>query len=94
MSITKALTKVDKTPRSETIRLFMTKTPNITTEVSTMNIATELLSLGKILQRIKAIISVPPVEPPPRKVSAHPAPINEPPTIGASRRAISVFSLP
>ena len=68
---------------------MITKRPSSTVVASTAKITVELFHLLKYLQRTKAIISTPPVEPPPRKVNAQPVPTQRPPKSALIIRAIS-----
>ena len=80
-------------PSKERIKSCVINTPSKTMVTSVKNIAVELLRRLKILQRINAIISVPPVDPPLKKVMEHPIPTKAPPTVAAMISGSSLYSL-
>ena len=93
-SIEIADTKAAIIPISDKVKSPSDSTPKSITKASTRKILTELLRLSKFLQSMKLIISVPPVEPPPEKVRAHPAPVSAPPKTAARRTDISLCKDP
>ena len=84
-----AAINADKIPSMEMTRSLNTNIPKTMVAASMMKIKTGLLIFLKILQSTKAMISVPPVEPPPMKVRAHPAPTKKPPAAAATIRESS-----
>ena len=79
LSIATATMRAEMIPRSERTRSPIASIPRTITRESQMNIETELFIDLKYLERMRATTSIPPVEPPPIKVIAQPAPIIAPP---------------
>ena len=73
--MTTEVIKAEKIPRRLSTRSPRAKSPKVTVIQSIIRIAVELFMRGTYLHMMKAMISTPPVEPPPRKVRAQPAPI-------------------
>ena len=65
----------------------------MTTRASITKIDTELFNLVKYLHKTKVMISTPPVDPPPKKVIAHPVPIKNPPNNELSKFTIASFPI-
>ena len=72
----------------------ITEIPYSSSMESIIKKATEPFSFLNTLQSIRAIISTPPVEPPPRNAIAQPVPTSAPPTVAASINETCVYSLP
>ena len=81
--------RAQSTPSMASTKSPMTNIPRAMVAASIQKMTTELFSPRKILQMVKARISTPPVDPPPKKVRAHPTPTKTPPTVEAKISEVS-----